>query len=155
MMLTDAIDELRMAIAGGFNDYLSKHLKNQEDYLPLTYTEFVPDPEASRCEMGIYTASGSGASFKKDGSDYTTYGVIDCVIDDEHKHSTLPEKYLSLLIEYLNSLTFGVLSHTDEGDLVRVDLGQQINAFSLTVKITFRIDHDADFENLMAADPMR
>ena len=153
MTLTDSVNELRTALAGGFNSYLENHLSDKGDYLPLTYTEFVPDPEASVCEMGIYTASGSGSSFKKDGSDYTTYAVIDCIIDRKHEHSSLPEKYLSILIEYLNELTFGVMSHTEEGDLVRVDLGAQVNAFSLAVRITFRVDRDADYENLMAADP--
>lgn len=153
MTLTDALDEVRTAVAGGFNKYLSEHIGSPEDYLPLTYTEYVPDPEASVCEMGIYAASGQGASFKKDGSEYVTYAVIDCIIDTQRRHSNIPEKYLSLLIEYLNSLTFGLISQTDEGDLARVDLGGQVNAFALSVRIVFRVDNDADFANDTFADP--
>ena len=81
------------------------------------------------------------------------YAVIDCIIDTQRRHSNIPEKYLSLLIEYLNSLTFGLISQTDEGDLARVDLGGQVNAFALSVRIVFRVDNDADFANDTFADP--
>lgn len=137
MRLQDAVKEVATAVAGGFNAYLESVLDPSE-YHPLRYFNTAPNIESDTYSMGIYVMSSDGIAYTGNGETETTYVTFDCILDHSREGSTLPEKYLSALIDFVNQFTFGEVSSPSTGVLSRVDLDGMGNAFALDIEIVFR-----------------
>ena len=129
-----------------------KVLKNQfpklcvEAGLPnLEIIDTAPDVAVDEFTMGIYLASPSGEVYEYDynrGIEKLSI-TIDLVVNRKVSNSSLPEQYLSLLVAFLLTKTFGYASYVAEALTSRVDIDCPANAMVCQLISIVNIHNDS------------
>lgn len=104
---------------------------------PLRYYADAPNKETDTYAVGIYLYSPNGSVFEQDGNAMKAYvtfdGVVDCLIDD----SCLGSKYAAVIIEWLHTSPFDMVSVVPTLAMTRrVDGGDDYNGFAVLAEIS-------------------
>lgn len=110
---------------------------------PLTYLDGVPDIENqdSYC-MGIYLYSPNGSVYELKNDALKVYVTFDGLLDRVRDHSELSAEYLSVLVEWLQSKSLGVIAYPTLGNAYRVDAYDAYNGFAVLLESSVDLFHD-------------
>lgn len=135
--ITDAVDLVYKAVSEEFNAELAK-----EGLSPLSYQRTAPIVESCTNKMGIYLSSPSGEDYQSNGRISDVSITMDCLLTQAFDDSNLPEKYLSILVDYLNSQSFCFGSYISTAVTARCDLRCSVNGFALCLVVRVAVMHD-------------
>lgn len=138
MTISQVIDQVRNDLFNNLNGVLeSASLKK------LKYEIYAPRIETSKMKMGVYLDSPEGQVFSSDGRSQSIDIVLDCILDDDIRHSNWGEEYLSVVISYLSNKKYGVSSTPFSAVTWRTDLDHPINGFGVAMRV---VTYDSDMD---------
>lgn len=141
MKVNDAIEVVQQDIATNLNAWIASHDTELEE---LTYHDDAPRTGIDEHYMGIYLSSPEGEVYQNDGKMESVDITLDCIIDDKRESVNLPQRYLSCILEYLSTRTYGIRSHAYTAVTARVDLDAPVNAFAIALRIVIAYAMDYD-----------
>jgi len=139
--VNDAVEAVQQDIATNLNSYIASHDAELEE---LTFHDDAPRTGMDEHYMGIYLSSPEGEVFTSDGRMETAIVTLDCIIDEKRESVNLPQKYLSCVLDFLRTRTYGIRSHAYTAVTARVDLDAPVNAFAVAIRIVTGYIMDCD-----------
>lgn len=142
--IREIVEQVQIDLATNLNSWIENSQREGETWFnALSFHDDAPRVESDRLYMGIYMASPSGSVFSATGKDSSIDITLDCFLDDKRENSSVPEKYLSAVVDYLNRREYGVSSMAYSAVTLRTDLGAPVNGFAVAIKVTtYDIDMD-------------
>lgn len=141
MSVNDAVTMVQQDMLRNFNAWLATH---DAELPPLSYHDDAPDIENNVHYMGIYLTSPDGEVFEGDGRSESVTVTLDCVVDAQRESVNLPQRYLSCLLDFLRTRTYGIGSHAYTAAIARVDLEAPANMFACALRIVTGYMMDCD-----------
>ena len=141
MSVNEAVTAVQQDFVMNFNAWLAGHDPELE---PLTYHDDAPDIETGERYMGIYLTSPEGEVFEGNGRSESVTVTLDCVVDSQRGSVNLPQRYLSCLLDFLRTRTYGIGSHAYTAAIARVDLEAPANMFVCALRIVTGYMMDCD-----------
>ena len=144
MTLRQIITQVQADIVANLNDFIEdSQLEDENWFHELSFHDDAPRVGTDKYFMGIYLDSPDGEVYTANPSSGATVVTLDCILDYARENSTVPEKYLSAVIDFLQRRRYGVSSNVSTAVTVRTDLDAPFNGFAVAINITvYRADYD-------------
>ena len=137
MTLRQIITQVQADILANLNDFIEdSQLEDETWFHELSFHDDAPRVDTDKYYMGIYLDSPDGEVYTANPTMGATVVTLDCILDYSRDNSTVPEKYLSAIIDYLNTRRYGVSSNVTTAVTMRTDLDDPYNGFAVAINVT-------------------
>ena len=144
MSLRQILEQVQTDLVANLNTFIASTEDESEDWFTeLSFHDDAPRVESDRYFMGIYLSSPDGEVYTANANTGAVGITLDCVLDDARENSSVPEKYLSAVIDFLRRRRYGVSSTVTTAVVIRTDLDAPVNGFAVAISVTvYNTDYD-------------
>lgn len=144
MTLRNVLEQVQADIVANLNNYIESTQQEGESWFTqLSFYDNAPRVDTDRYFMGIYLSSPDGEVYTGTATAGAVGITLDCILDDAWENSSVPEKYLSAIVEFLRKRRYGVSSTVTTAVVMRTDLDAPVNGFAVAISATvYSNDYD-------------
>ena len=144
MTLRQVLVQVQADLLANLNNYIeSSKLENEDWFHELTFHDDAPRVGTDEWFMGIYLSSPDGEVYTGTAQQGAVGITLDCILADVREHSTLPQLYLSAVIDYLKKKLYGISSTVTTAVVLRTDLDAPVNGFAVAISAqVYDMDYD-------------